>query len=208
MKFFNSGLILTFVLLTSGGAVGQNNFYDVIVAGRTIGSLKVFGNEADSDREVQRMESDFKILFYSGKFSSNASFVEGRLVSAVSEHEVNGDVKEKTHTKSVPKSSSYTVTFSGEDGEKKKNTELNEPILNTVTSLYYKEPANVTEVYSERYGQMCAVKKISDGTYVVNLPDGKQSTYTYKNGLCREVKTDLAGFKLRIVLNQGKNSVY
>lgn len=208
MKSFNFGLLLSIILLSSFGANAQNNIYDVIVAGRTIGSLKVFDSESDTDTEIQRIESDFKILFYSGKFSTQASFVQGKLMTAVSAHEVNGDVKEKTHTKNVAKTSNYTVSFSGEDGEKKPSKEFNEPILNTVTSLYYKEPINITEVYSERYGQMCNVKKVSDGNYSVSLPDGKQGVYTYKNGLCREVKTDLAGFKLRIVLNPAKNSLY
>jgi len=206
MKFFNLGLLLSTIMYTSG-ALAQNNTYDVIVAGRTIGSLKVFDNESDSDTEVQRIESDFKILFYSGKFSTQASFAQGRLMTAVSAHEVNGNVKERTHTKNVAKTSNYTVSFSGEDGEKKPAKEFNEPILNTVTSLYYKEPINITEVYSERYGQMCNVKKVSDGNYSVSLPDGKQGLYTYKSGLCREVKTDLAGFKLRIVLNSGKKAL-
>jgi hypothetical protein len=60
---------------------------------------------------------------------------------------------------------------------------------------------NIKEVYSERFGQMCSLKKLSEGNYGVTLPDGKKGIYTYKNGQCSEVRTDLAGFKLRIVLD-------
>jgi len=187
--------------------MSQTNVYDVIVAGRTIGSLRVFDYDVKNQVETHRIESDFKILFYKGKFSTQTSYVQGQLVSAVSAHEVNGDLKEKTQTKSSVKSL-YEILFSGEDAEDKPRKEFNSPINNTVTSLYYKEPINISQVYSERYGQMCSVKKISDGNYGVSLPDGKQGIYTYKNGLCREVKTDLAGFKLRIVLNEGKNTVH
>lgn len=206
MKYFTLFLI-TSILFVSNSSKAQHNVYDVIIGGRTIGLLKVFGGDAKSDMETQRIESDFKVLFYSGKFSTQASFVDGKLVNAVSAHQVNGDLKEKTQTKSLDKSS-YSVSFSGEDGEKKSSKEFSEPIFNTVTSLYYKEPVDIKEVYSERYAQMCSVKKISEGNYGVTLPDGKQGVYTYKNGLCQEVKTDLAGFKLRIVLNPGKNSLY
>jgi hypothetical protein len=198
--------VLTLLFFTSFQAISQANVYDVIMAGRTIGSLKVFDDNGKNDVETHRIESYFKVLFYSGKYSTQTSFVQGQLVSAVCAHEVNGDVKEKTQTKSSIKSL-YQVLFSGEDSKKKSDKEFNSPINNTVTSLYYKEPININEVYSERYGQMCSVKKLSDGNYGVSLPDGKQGVYSYKNGLCREVKTDLAGFKLRIVLNEGKNSL-
>ncbi|HEV7379241.1 MAG TPA: DUF6134 family protein [Dyadobacter sp.] len=204
-------LFILFFIINTYTSVGdveaQDNVYDVIVAGRTIGSLKVFDNEPGADNDIHRIESTFKVLFYSGKYSTQASFEDGKLVNAVSAHHVNGDLKERTQTKSINKSA-YSVSFSGDDGEKKKSKEFNEPILNTVTSLYYKEPVKITEVYSERYGQMCSVKKLADGSYGVSLPDGKQGVYTYKNGICQEVKTDLAGFKLRIVLNQSKTSLY
>lgn len=205
MRFFNFVLVLT-LSFSSFQVMSQANVYDVIMAGRTIGSLKVFDDEGKNNVETHRIESDFKVLFYSGKYSTQTSFVQGKLVSAVCAHEVNGDLKERTQTKSSIKSL-YEVLFSGKDAKKKPKKEFNSPINNTVTSLYYKEPININEVYSERYGQMCSVKKISDGNYGVSLPDGKQGLYSYKNGLCREVKTDLAGFKLKIVLNDSKTSV-
>jgi hypothetical protein len=198
-------LFLFNTLMLVAEANAQDNVYDVIVAGRTIGSLKVFEDNKSDERGTHRIESDFKVLFYSGKYSTQTSYEDGQLVNAVSAHHVNGDLKEKTQTKSIAKSA-YSVSFSGDDGEKKKSKEFTKPILNTVTSLYYKEPVNISEVYSERYGQMCTVKKLADGSYSVSLPDGKQSLYTYKNGVCREIKTDLSGFKLRIVLNQQKTS--
>jgi hypothetical protein len=186
-------------------AKAQNNIYDVIVAGRTIGSLKVFDDAGKDNSETQRIESEFKIMFYKGKYSTQTNYVQGKLVSATCAHHVNGDLKEKTMTKSSVKPL-YEVLFSGEDVKNKAKIELNAPIISTVTSLYYKEPINIHEVYSERYGKMCNIKKISEGKYGITLPDGKQATYTYQNGLCKEVKTDLAGFKLRIVLNERKTS--
>lgn len=204
MKFFT--FVFSALLFAAPQVMSQINVYDVIVAGRTIGSLKVFDNQTKDNVETHRIESNFKILFYKGKYSTQTNFVQGKLVSAVCAHEVNGDLKEKTQTKSSVKTL-YEVLFSGEDAGDTPRKEFNSPINNTVTSLYYKEPVNLNEVYSERYGQMCSIKKISEGNYGVSLPDGKQGIYTYKNGLCKEVKTDLAGFKLRIVLNEGKNAL-
>jgi hypothetical protein len=177
--------------------------YNVIVAGRTIGSLRVFDDKSKDETETHRIESNFKIMFYKGSYATQASYLQGKLVSATCSHHVNGDLKEKTMTKSASKSQ-YEVLFSGEDGEDKPRLELNTPINSTITGLYYKEPVNVTEVYSERYGKMCSVKKLSEGKYGVVLPDGKQGIYSFKNGRCQEVNTDLAGFKLRIVLADAK----
>jgi hypothetical protein len=176
--------------------------YNVIVAGRTIGSLKVFDNKGLDNTETHRIESNFKIMFYKGKYATQTNYVQGKLVSATCSHHVNGDLKEQTDTKKNAGKPSYDVLFSGEDGEDKPRIEFKSPIQSTITGLYYKEPVNISEVYSERYGKMCSVKKLSEGKYGVVLPDGKQGIYSYKNGLCQEVNTDLAGFKLRIVLNE------
>ncbi|WP_439558462.1 DUF6134 family protein [Dyadobacter sp.] len=199
MKVLGS-LFFGLTMLASSICQAQT-LYDVIVAGRTIGSLRVFDDKAADNSETHRIESDFKIMFYKGKYATQTNYVQGKLVSATCSHHVNGDLKEKTQTKSSTKSL-YEVLFSGEDGEDKPRIELNAPIKSTITGLYYKEPVNVNEVYSERYGKMCSVKKLSEGKYGVVLPDGKQGIYLYKNGLCQEVNTDLAGFKLRIVLNE------
>jgi len=196
-------MVFGVMMVTAAGLKAQNS-YNVIVAGRTIGSLKVFDDKAQNNTKEHRIESDFKVMFYKGKYSTQANYEDGKLLSATCAHHVNGDLKEKTLTKSAAKSS-YEVSFSGEDGEEKPRITLNEPIVSTITSLYYKEPVNISAVYSERYGKMCTVKKLSEGRYGVSLPDGKQGIYLYKNGLCQEVKTDLAGFKLRIVLNENKN---
>ncbi|KAA0993143.1 DUF6134 family protein [Dyadobacter aurulentus] len=195
------GITVLGILFLSGLPAKAQNLYDVIVAGRTIGSLKVFDNKGKDDVETHRIESDFKVMFYKGTYATQTNYVQGKLVSATCSHHVNGDLKEKTLTKSSNKSL-YEILFSGEDAEDKPKMEFNSPINSTITGLYYKEPVNINEVYSERYGKMCSVKRLSDGKYGVTLPDGKQGIYSYKDGRCQEVKTDLAGFKLRIVLNE------
>ena len=201
-----SGYVVIGLLMLSISVAKAQNIYDVIVAGRTIGSLKVFDEKGLNDAETHRIESDFKIMFYKGSYSTQTNYVQGKLVSATCAHHVNGDLKEQTLTKTSSKTL-YEVLFSGEDAEDKPNVVVNKPISSTITSLYYKEPVNITEVYSERYGKMCNIRKLSEGKYGVTLPDGKEGVYSYKNGLCREVKTDLAGFKLRIVLNEGKTAL-
>ncbi|CAG4998077.1 hypothetical protein DYBT9275_01921 [Dyadobacter sp. CECT 9275] len=181
----------------------QTDVYNVSVAGKTVGSLRVYRIQPKNDIRVQRVESEFKFLFHSGKFSSQSSFEGGKLVSSVSTHYVNGDLKEKTRT-DIKAGHVYEVLFSEKKDHVTQTKRLNYPIHNTVSTLFYQEPGEMREVYSERFGQMCSVKKLSEQRYQVTLPDGKQNLYSYRSGRCTEVEADLAGFKLRIVLNENR----
>lgn len=90
-----SGFVMMgFLMLAASVARGQN-VYDVIVAGRTIGSLKVFDEKGVDNTETHRIESDFKVMFYKGSYSTQTNYVQGKLVSATCAHHVNGDLKGK-----------------------------------------------------------------------------------------------------------------
>lgn len=209
MKFVHGrkwvfGVMCSMVLcLGSANSQTQTDVYSVSIAGKTVGSLRVFKNlspSADRDSKVQKVESDFKFLFRSGKFSSQSFFENGHLVNSVSSHHVNGDLKEQTRTLIKP-GHIYEVFFSEEKNSVVKTKKLSYPINNTLTSLFYGEPVDVKEVYSERFGQMCSVRKMTSKEYQVTLPDGKRNSYFYTSGQCTEVETELAGLKLRITLN-------
>ncbi len=68
--------------------------------------------------------------------------------------------------------------------------------------VYYQEPTRVQAVYSEKFGAMCRVTRREEGTYYVDLPNGKQSIYNYRNGQCVRVVTELGGVRLSIVRQQ------
>ncbi|MBE9461387.1 DUF6134 family protein [Dyadobacter subterraneus] len=191
-------LVITAGLMLPFSSVSQTVMYDVMVAGRVIGSVKVLLYENTTKTVKRRIEAEFSIPFYSGSFSSENDFLEGNLQSSVTEHFVNGKQKESTHT-SNRHPQLYHVDFSGKARDYGKLKELNQAINHTMTGLYYQEPSNVGVVYSERYGQMCPVKKLDESRYGVILPNGKQSIYAYRQGLCTEVQSELAGMKLRIV---------
>jgi hypothetical protein len=182
----------------------QVKLYNVIFSGKNVGSLKVFGNGSkDTNTEFYKIESKFKLLFYSGTYVTESNFEDGKLRAASSAHHVNGNLKGKTLT-TAGGDPIYEVKFLGEEAPKINTKHLNFDINHTVTSLYYKEPIDIKEVYSERYAKMCNVKKLTANSYGVELPDGKQGVYIYSKGQCSEVQTDLGGFKLRIVLQEDK----
>lgn len=87
------GLILPF------RSVSQTVMFDVMVAGRVIGSVKVLLYENGAKTVKRRIEAQFSIPFYAGSFSSENDFLEGKLQSSVTEHFVNGKQKEHRYIK-------------------------------------------------------------------------------------------------------------
>lgn len=181
---------------------GQNT-YDILLAGRSIGTLQVHALEHRNDLQVQRIEAEFGVPLYTGKFMNEGHFQKGVLKNSTSMNFGNNQLKDRTITRATG-DQGYEVKFGGANGQGKVGVRLGDPIVFTVTSLYYKEPANVRQIYSERYGQLCDVKRVGNGQYEILFPDKKKSVYTYRQGICQEVIAELAGVKLRFLLkNKG-----
>lgn len=188
-----TGIILWWLLAVPAFSFSQVVHYDVIVAGHTIGGVKVY--HFQNDVKKQRIEAEFKVPFYSGTFFSENNFSDGALRNSVTEHHVNGKRKQQTVTTFVT-NKNYKVDFSGEE---RASRHLTQHIATTITNLYYQEPVDLETVYSERYGKLCALRKVGDSRYAISLPNGKQSIYSYTSGDCQEVQTELSGVKVRIV---------
>lgn len=176
--------------------------FDIQLAGREIGRLHVPLAVTKNDAVVQRIEAEFSVPLYTGKFSNESHFRKGVLIHSTSLNYGNDQLKEKTVTRQVD-DKRYEAVFSGENSKKRSAVNINGDIALTVTSLYYEEPIGHKQVYSERYGKICTLKRLAEGRYELQFPDGKKSIYNYQKGICREVIAELAGAKLRFVL-QGK----
>lgn len=199
MKVGLPGLLLLIPVFAQAQTI-----YEVTAAGQVVGTVKVFSSEPAGEGVVRRIEADFSFLFYSGSFLSENNFQKGKLHSSSTEHFSNGKQKEKTVTvgnAAKPNGMSFVKV----PGDKQAKKELPYSIENTITNLYYEEPRGSNAVYSERYGQMCAVQNLGENQYGVKLPNGKVSKYTYVSGRCQEVETELAGIKLRITRKETLN---
>nr|WP_295923060.1 DUF6134 family protein [uncultured Dyadobacter sp.] len=186
-------------LLALVSAKAQVATFDVLMAGHSIGSVTVLEQEG-SGRLRKRIEAEFKVPFYSGSFVSENQFADGTLHSSLTEQVVNGKRREQTITTRL--SSRHYRFDQAEKSEEKRKWEVMVPIAHTITGLYYQEPAQVQDVYSEKYGAMCKVRKLENGSYSVQLPNGKESVYSYVRGECVRVVTELAGVRLSIVRKQ------
>ncbi|WP_025761538.1 DUF6134 family protein [Dyadobacter tibetensis] len=194
------GVILFLILFISpfNFCSGQYQEYALVVGGKKVGALKVYPQDSAKSVKVFKVESEFKMLFQNGRFSNTSIYSNGKLVQADFVHSLNGNTKERTNTK-YKTSQLYEVRFNDEAGQSKAIQNITEPIHATLTTLFYKEPKGIRSVYSERFGQFCAVSKLSLQDYKVQMPDGKQNVYSYRDGRFFEMQTELAGFRLRIV---------
>lgn len=192
-------LLAAAVLLPlSYSAPGQAAWYDIIMAGKVIGSVHVLPGHQSGEVFTRTIISSFHVpLLYSGNFESVNRRVNGALVEAETLHSAGGKMKEKTLT--LPAAPGYRVAFYKSDPGNPAREERLNGIRHTLTDLYYAEPLQVSRAYSERYGAFCTIKPLSGSRYSVKLPTGKTSVYTYREGVCQQVELELAGIRLKIV---------
>lgn len=200
MKKLGLVKLVAFGLMISAQVYAQATF-DIQLAGRDIGRLHVPLAVTKNDVVVKRIEAEFSVPLYTGKFSNESHFLNGILIHSTSLNYGNDQLKEKTVTRQIEEKR-YEATFSGENSKKRSAVHITGDIALTVTSLYYAEPVGHKQVYSERYGKMCTIKRLATGSYELLFPDGKKSIYNYQKGVCREVIAELAGAKLRFILQQ------
>lgn len=186
-------LALALVLFQVPG-LAQAVIYDILLAGRTVGELTITPARTSDGGEHLRVRGAIDTFMYDVVYVGENRFENGLLKTALSSQEVNGKLKEKTNT--VQNSESYQVTFANAKSTAKATGRVPHPINHTITSLYYREPVNLKHIYSDRYGKMCPVQKVSTGAYDVEMPDGKKTRYTYAQGQCHEVRTEIVGLNL------------
>ncbi|WP_247237412.1 DUF6134 family protein [Telluribacter sp. SYSU D00476] len=191
-------LFLIMLVISKVPAAGQALVYDILLAGRDVGELKIAPAESNSTSESLRVEGAINTFLYDVVYVGENLFEKGILKTSLSTQEVNGRMKEKTKT--IQTQGSYQVVFADAKDTRTKPPQLPHPINHTVTSLYYREPVNFRHVYSERFGKMCPVRKVAAGLYEVTMPDGKKATYHYRQGQCHKVESEIVGIGLQFKL--------
>jgi hypothetical protein len=172
----------------------QAIIYDILLAGRAVGELNITPIRASDGGEHMRVRGAIDTFLYDVVYLGENRFEKGVLKTALSSQVVNGKLKEKTNT--VHDQDTYHVTFADTKSTSREMGKVPHPINHTITSLYYREPVNLKQIYSDRYGQMCPVQKVAVGAYDIVMPDGKKTRYTYADGQCREVHSEIVGLNL------------
>jgi hypothetical protein len=119
-------------------------------------------------------------------------FQDKKMLTSVQTRFVNGNAKVKNIV--YWKDGIYTLKNKENESNYLKNS-----IYASISTLYIKEPVNMTAVYSESYQKLIALKKLPANKYSIVLPDGNSSTYSYKNGILVEVNSKTNWGNLRFV---------
>ncbi len=185
-------------------AAGQAIVYDILLAGKSVGELTISPSRPNSGSDHLRVRGAIDTFLYDVVYVSENQFENGVLKTSMSSQDVNGKRKEKTNT--VKADNQYRVTVAEGNSAAKEIARISHPINHTVTSLYYREPLNLKQVYSDRYGEMCPVQKVSAGVYDIVMPDGKKTRYTYAGGQCQEVMSQIIGLNLIFRIRPGSTN--
>ncbi len=173
-----------------------NLIYNIVYKNDSIGYLDAnYDINQSSELYIITSEASFRFLMrFSSDYSFENRFRGGTLVSSKTQNKVNDKVR-----------STSAITRKGDGYDMKiddVSSRLNKKVTYAMANLYFHEPSDITEVFSERYGEFCKIKKVANHKYELHLPSGKKNYYSYKNGICQEVEVNHSMATFYFVLQQ------
>lgn len=204
----NSQLLVFFIfIMVAEGSLAQNKYsdttlhYSILKSGDTIGIIEAKRFYADDTLIYDiRTEVITKALVEVHlTYMLRSEFVDKKMVYALLNNYANG--KQKTYVEIHHDEGKY---LRSED----KNAE--EPAIlpftsigSSIAELYFKEPIKKDSIFSEKFGNYLPISKQEDGSYFLDLPDGKNYYFYNERGLCQraEIKNLLATLTFILVEN-------
>lgn len=186
--------LLFMAMALSSSLLAETLHYDVVKDNKKVGYFQIGRSMSTNNDVVIRSESTVRVsmLFTIEVIDKMyAVFRNNVLHTATIYRTLNGNVRVNNLTQW--QNGKYALSTKDE----KNSGAFTQSIRFTTVSLYFDEPLNLTEVYSEKFQRMVSVKSIGIHKYQLTLPDGNTAKYTYLNGQCSEVeaKTDWAVIK-------------
>lgn len=187
MTILRIALFTCFTILVSiTSARCQNLKYSVVWKGDSIGHINA--NKYDSaEFFVYKIESEVSFWFFGTRtiqYDYITLYKKDTLIKASTKYKRNGDLKSESHV--ALNGSGYDIVV---DGNVSKLTEPN-PIGYSVTAIYYNEPKFLSEIFSERWGEILKVTPTGQNQYSIEKPDGRKTEYFFENGICSRVIVD------------------
>lgn len=187
----------TCLLTVSLFAQERKLIYDVLKNGDIIGKI-VFHELNNGQRKFLSFTSEVKTSFIFSFYDhtkETSTFENGIVVEASLCQKQTGSGKTNSYLEMAGNGYKYI-----EDGTSKLISRF--PIYYTTLLLYIKPPANTTHVYSQKFQNFLAVKKISENKYRLTFPDGNYNDYTYSNETCGKVDVVRRLFNIEFVLRE------
>lgn len=190
-------LIIVMLFTTLNPAIGQRTEikFNVEFKGKPIGSvIAVREQTGNKIRKDVKSVTDAKVMSLSIHVESEleASYENDVLLKGIAYRHANRGA-EDIHAEVSRAANTYQV--------KRNNvtTVLNNPAITFCgVDLYFTEPKNIKNIFSNMYGQFLTMREMSPGKYKVISPDQNASTYFYQNGKLKKIEVDMALGKLMI----------
>ncbi len=170
--------------------------YNIINKGDTIGQMQISRRNAKEDiyYAVSSVIETRMLMNIKVKVLEEAHYHNGNLVASSSKRFVNDKPRANKQTKAGD--GFYIVT-----DDKKEGKLIEKFIHYDFSMLYFKEPLDVAEVYSNYYQKKINIQKLQNHSYGIDLPEGGFNTYYYVNGVCKKADLHSTLFNAQMVLN-------
>jgi len=188
-------LILTFFLPTKA----QLLTYSIFRGDKCIGKLNITRDcKNDSAIYLLRSRAEISLLlhFDINTFHRNV-FFKSKLVEYKLVQKVNEKIKEK---KSASWTGSEYIMQNGTNDIRKER----KVIHYTIANMYYNEPKEINQVFSEFFQQFIVIKRLGTHKYLLEFPNGNKATYTYDKGVCAEVMAETDWVEVQFKLDESR----
>jgi hypothetical protein len=189
------GLLLFLQSLSLYAQQDRNLEFNIIHHGDLKGTVQLSEHSEGNIRRI-KVESLIQTQFLFNitvKTIEEAIYREGLLISSRFYQKIND--QEPSDRAMIWKDGSYQFHGSQNNGKLP-----SVPVQHTVLSLYYKEPVNIREVFSDNFQQYLPVSKTATGRYRVDLPNGYNNYYIYQQGRLVRVEVEQPFYALQFIL--------
>ena len=171
--------------------------YKIVQNNNTIGWMKLEKKDSiNAYRIMLNSETKKRFVFLFTIIQAEQSvFENGVMTHSYEYRKINNNIKENKRT-----------TYKGSYYEIKKGISISQVKLSNITynqlSLYFFEPVNISQVYSDNYEQYIKIEKRENQFYAIEFPDGNKNSYYYSNGICSKVKVEQSLFTIEFILSK------
>jgi hypothetical protein len=177
MKYF---LLITFSF--SGFVFAQTQQYDILLVGSDVGDMSIT-RKINGTKKTYLLESFTSVMFGSREdvYTGKMEFENNVLISSGIENKKNGKLIFYTYVNKV-----------GDAGYKVQTEKGLSTIAGKVTyscyDMFFKEPKDGENLFSERWGKFGTLKKTGDHVYKIMVPGCEDYTYSFEGGIVHKME--------------------
>jgi len=179
-------IVILCISIATGSLKAQTLKYKVVWRGDSVGLIEAYRYDSTGFL-VYRIISKIEFRFLGRRtieMDFESIYSNGSLIQAKSRYSRDSKLRNVSHINFD--GSGYLITIDGKLRDKIDKYR----IPYSIASIYHNEPLGVSEILSERYGEMSTVNAVKPGHYNVKKPDGRNNIYIYENGICQLVVVD------------------